>query len=1133
MRACNWGRAGTLSSVPGPPSECFMRAKPLPSQDIRRIDLPLPSSVGLHAVRLLEQVRANGPAGVVYVAGGERWAEQLAQAMRGLAPDLDICLLPPWDCLPCDSASPSREAMGRRMAVLRRISEPGTAPRVLIASAAAIVQRVPPRDIVRKTIFSLQAGEAFSAEALNDYLQRAGYILDERVDEPGEVAIRGQVIDLFPADSPLPYRAEHDGQTIAAIRSYDPISQLTEAEVDHLVIGPASEVVLQEAGDGEASVERSDGMEHRLPEFYPQLESVFDYWPDAAIVLDARFEERRQLVMEQAADAYDNRMSLRAQGKSAAAAMAPERLFIQDDEWTGILSERRVVYIHAVSQDDSLQNAVPKFAVSSKPSKALAEFLRAQSDAGRKVVLAAAARSDLGRLRRRVQSIGRPDDVDDWDAVVNGASEGWFALQADLRKGFIDERDGIALITATDVLGSRVRSSAETEVGSAASVLTDTSFQIGDAVVHIEHGIGVLQGIETVTAGDAGESEAVRLGYAADTTLLVPATEMDRVWRYGAMSDALSLDKLKGDAWQVRREKIETEIKETAEHLIGLVDARKARKLEPLVPPGRDYERFVARFPFSETADQINAVEAVLEDLSSGRAMDRLVCGDVGFGKTEVALRAAAAVALSGKQVAVVAPTTVLARQHVRGFERRFAGLGIEIAHLSRLVSPSEARAVKKGLADGLIRIVVGTHALAAKGVTFKDLGLVVIDEEQRFGAADKAKLKRLSAEAHVLTLTATPIPRTLQSALVGLQELSIIATPPARRQPIRTFLTPFDHASVRDALMRERRRRGQSFVVCSRVEDIEPMRERLTKLVPELDIMIAHGQMPPAETDDAMVRFADGEGDVLLSTNIIESGLDVPRANTMLVWRADRFGMAQLHQLRGRVGRGRIRGTAYLLTEPGQELPKATEKRLRTLTALDRLGAGFAISAQDLDQRGAGALLGEEQAGHVKLIGTDLYQHMLAQALRGESLADDWTPELNIGLSGAIPESYVNEPETRINLHARLARYDSSESIDDLETEIEDRFGSIPEPVQNLLRLAHLRQFCRPLGIARIDAGPQAIALTFRPGSAEKLSLREKIEVAQGTLDWCKDRLVCSASSERAEERHGMILALLDTLSR
>jgi transcription-repair coupling factor (superfamily II helicase) len=440
---------------------------------------------------------------------------------------------------------------------------------------------------------------------------------------------------------------------------------------------------------------------------------------------------------------------------------------------------------------------------------------------------------------------------------------------------------------------------------------------------------------------------------------------------------------------------------------------------------------------------------------------------------------------------------------------------------------------VKAGLADGSVRIVIGTHALAAKGVTFKDLGLVIIDEEQRFGAAHKSKLRAMASRGHVLTLTATPIPRTLQSALVGLQELSIIATPPARRQPIRTFLTAFDPATARQALMRERRRRGQSFVVCSRVEDIEPMREQLARIVPELRVLVAHGQMPPTETDDVMVRFADGEGDILLATNIIESGLDVPRANTMLVWRADRFGLSQLHQLRGRVGRGRIRGTTYLLTEPGQELPKATEKRLRTLEALDRLGAGFAISAQDFDQRGAGALLGEEQAGHIKLIGADLYQHLLKRALRGETYADDWTPELSIGLTGSIPAEYVHEAEVRINLYARIARMDGSESIDDLEEEIEDRFGPLPEALACLLRLTNMKQICRRLGIARIDAGPQAIALSFRPGATEKLPVQDVIADSEGTLRWSGARLILDVAEGQVGERERHILGLLARLER
>lgn len=1109
-----------------------MHVKPAPSQDIRRIDLTLPPSIGLHAVRLIEQASDTDQRQLIYVSAGENRAEQMAQAIKGLAPDLEVCLLPPWDCLPYDNASPSREAMGRRMSVLRCMSEPAKDTRLLITSSAAIVQRVPPRRIWKQACLHLKTGEIFSQDELEFYLLRAGYILDERVDEPGEAAIRGQVIDIFPASSPLPYRVEHDGQIIAAIRSYDPVSQRTEAEIEDLFLDPASEILFERTDDGSLP-ERSDGMEHRLPEHYASLETIFDYWPDAPVVISSGVEERRQLVMEQVADAYGSRMSLRAEGGTGGA-VAPDRLFIGDDEWQEILCKRRLTLIHAASEEEAKQSIVPRFAAAVRPSHALASFIEAQRRSDRKIVLVAATNEDLNRMSRRVQSLQlSPTPIRRWSDAVAGPSEGLFALQADIRSGFVDERHGIAVVTAADVLGSRASTGQGQEVRSIAHQFTDMQFQIGDAIIHVDHGLGLLAGTETISAGDGELSDTVRLTYAGDTTLMIPATDMGRVWRYGRMSEKLQLDKLKSDAWTMKLAAIEAETRETADRLGKLVKAREAVKLEPLVPPGREYERFVARFPFSETPDQLRAIGDVLEDLASGHPMDRLVCGDVGFGKTEVALRAAAAAALSGKQVAVIAPTTVLARQHMRSFEGRFSGFGIQVAHLSRLVTASEARAVKKGLADGSVRIVIGTHALAAKGVTFKDLGLVIIDEEQRFGAAHKSKLRAMTSRGHVLTLTATPIPRTLQSALVGLQKLSIIATPPARRQPIRTFLTEFDPATARQALMRERRRRGQSFVVCSRVEDIEPMREQLAEIVPELRVLVAHGQMPPTETDDVMVRFADGEGDILLATNIIESGLDVPRANTMLVWRADRFGLSQLHQLRGRVGRGRIRGTTYLLTEPGQELPKATEKRLRTLEALDRLGAGFAISAQDLDQRGAGALLGEEQAGHIKLIGADFYQHLLERSLRGENPADDWIPELNIGLTGSIPAEYVHEAEVRINLYARIARMDGFESIDELEEEIEDRFGPLPEGLTSLLRLTSLTQSCRRLGIARIDAGPKAIALSFRPGAAEKLSLPDMIADSQGALCWSGERLILDVAEDQVVEREKHTLDLLARLEQ
>ncbi len=604
----------------------------------------------------------------------------------------------------------------------------------------------------------------------------------------------------------------------------------------------------------------------------------------------------------------------------------------------------------------------------------------------------------------------------------------------------------------------------------------------GDAVIHMEHGMGKLRGIETIEANDC-----LRLSYAGGTGLLVRVEDLHQVWRYGADTGSVTLDRLNTESWAKRRAAIERDIAATATRLVALARERDAAEAPAMRPARGAYERFNARFTFALTVDQADTIRLVERDLASGRPMDRLVCGDVGYGKTEVALRAAAVAALSGHQVAVVAPTTVLVRQHLETFRRRFAGLGVRVAALSRLTPAAEARAVRKGLADGSVRVVIGTQAVAAKSVQFQDLGLLVIDEEQRFGVRQKNGLRALREGVHVLTLTATPIPRTLQAALTGLQQLSVLATPPARRQPVRTVLEAFDPVVVTQALQREARRGGQSFVVCPRIEDLPEMRARIAALVPHLSLVEVHGGMKPEAMDEAMVRFAGGDGDVLLSTNIIEAGLDVPRANTMLVWHPDRFGLAQLHQLRGRVGRGRARGAVYLLTEPGAPLEPATEERLQALVEHDRLGAGFAISARDLDLRGAGDLLGEDQAGHVKLLGLDLYRHMLRRALRlarGESAEEDWVPEITLDLPAYLPHDYVEDAGLRVELHRRLTdavRVGDQAGIDRLEEEIEDRFGPIPDPVRLLLEVAHLRTECRRAGVAKLDAGPEAAAATLR----------------------------------------------------
>ena len=660
---------------------------------------------------------------------------------------------------------------------------------------------------------------------------------------------------------------------------------------------------------------------------------------------------------------------------------------------------------------------------------------------------------------------------------------------------------------------------------SSRNLLPETELGIGDIVIHPEHGLGRLEGIETVGSGEFPE-DFLRLGYAGPTAVLAPMHEIDRISRYGSADAEVSLDRPDGERWHQRRAEIESELAAAAEGLIALAAERGRRAAPVLNPPRRAYERFTSRFPYPETPDQTRAIAAVLSDLRSGRPMDRLICGEVGFGKTEIALRATAAAVMCGKQVAVIAPTTVLARQHFETFGKRFAPFGIEVVQLSRLVSAAEAKAGKQKLQDGTAKIAIGTHALLSRSVRFRDLGLLVIDEEQRFGTGHKQVMRELGHNLHVLTMTATPIPRTLEIALVGIAEISVIATPPARRQPVRTVVQPFDPVSLREALLWENRRGGQSFVVTPRIEEIDGLAHRLAEFVPELDIAIAHAKLPPAELDRIMVEFADGAGDVLLSTSIIESGLDLPAANTMIVFRPDRFGLAQLHQLRGRVGRGRARASCYLLLDPEAPLTRAAEKRLQTLAALERPGAGLEISVRDLDLRGAGDILGPTQAGHVKLIGLDLYQQLLERAIataQGHTVEEEWRPELRLGVPAIIPADYIPEDELRVRLYRRIADAHTRRALDALEDEIEDRFGPPPEPTRNLLDLAWLRRRARRLGLQRIDAGPEGIAVTFRGDPP--------VRTVEG-WQWREERLVRSQSSSTARERLALVEQAIDEIA-
>ena len=996
--------------------------------------LPL---AGLVVARLADRLATEN---VIYVASDEQRAAVVAAALAAGVPAATVLHLPSSDALPGDATPASAANTGRRLAALHALHERGTARIALVTTAEATARLYPPPAAFAGMLPTLAYGDDGAVDAVAAVLRDIGYADDERVDEPGTIAVRGATIDVFPADADLPARLEFDDGRITAIRRFDPITQLTTEAIDCFGVGRIDE-----------------------PPLGAQPVLLFDHFADAAVALDPDAAVRRDRFLGLVADIV--RAEPGTRGGVAAAG-----------DWDAAIAAR-----DAIDLDAGDTRAVPRFVENKAPLRNLTRAASGVLAAGGRIVVLGAPRNvrfigaRLGKaLKLEAQHAGS------W-ADVRAASPGTLTqLPMIVDAGW--QEDGWFFLAAADILGGRAQ--LDTAAPPAAIALTAApGMRVGDVVIHEGFGLAVVAGLEPLAVDDGGD--AIVLEFAGGARRQIPVADADLIWRYGGEADAVTLDKLDGSTWAARRHDVDAAIAETARGLTNLATERAGRTTAAIDPDASAYERFAAGFPWLETADQARAIAAVRADLAGTTPVDRLIIGDVGYGKTEVALRAAALTALAGRQVAIAAPTTVLVRQHLETFRKRFAGTGIEVAGLSRLSTAAERKATKAGLADGSIGVVIGTAAVAAKGMLYRDLGLVVIDEEQRFGAADKARLRGLSDAAHLLTLTATPIPATLQSALVGLQHLSVIATPPARRQPISTVTSAFDPFAVRAALLREKARCGQSFVVVPRIDDMAAMRATLAGIVPELSFREAHGKLPAAEIDAAMVDFARGDGDVLLATNIIEAGLDVPRANTMIVWRADRFGLAQLHQLRGRVGRGGRRGQVLLLTDPDKSIAERTWRRLRTLETFDRLGAGFDISARDLDVRGAGDLLGETQAGHVKLIGVDLYQHLLEGALRtarGE-VVHAWRCDMHLGVAGYLPADWIPDLDVRLELYARLARVRDDEGLDDLADEFEDRFGALPEAAATCLTIARIGVLACNAEIARIDAGPAAIALTPRPG--------------------------------------------------
>ncbi|MFN3846595.1 MAG: transcription-repair coupling factor, partial [Paracoccaceae bacterium] len=832
--------------------------------------------------------------------------------------------------------------------------------------------------------------------------------------------------------------------------------------------------------------------------FHDRLETLFDYLPTASVMLDDQFTPMRLSRWEGIDDAYDSRRdAMTAKGRldTVYKPAAPGLLYLDDAAWETAVATHRVVQLspYAQSPGPGVLDAGGRQGRNFAPERqmesvslfgALVDHLRVLREDGQ-VVIASWSEGARDRLDGLLQDQGLADAkrIKDMRDVPDGRG-GLYLLVWALESGFV--APGLAVVSEQDVLGDRMVGKPRRRRKADNFLREVDTLTPGDLVVHVEHGVGRYLGLETITALGAPHA-CVALEYAEGAKLYLPVENIELLSRYGHEEGLL--DRLGGGAWQAKKAKLKERIKEIADRLMRIAAERALRHAPILEAPHAIWEAFAARFPYQETDDQLSAIADVVADLEKGSPMDRLVVGDVGFGKTEVAMRAAFVAAMSGMQVAVICPTTLLARQHYRSFAERFRGFPVTVKPLSRFVSAKDANATRAGMADGTVDIVVGTHALLAKAVRFKNLGLLVIDEEQHFGVSHKERLKEMRSEVHVLTLTATPIPRTLQLSLAGVRDLSIIATPPVDRLAIRTYVSEFDSVTIREALLRERFRGGQSFYVVPRISDLHEIEDFLRNHVPEVSYVIAHGQLAAGDLDDRMNEFYDGKYDVLLATTIVESGLDIPTANTMIIHRGDMFGLSQLYQIRGRVGRSKTRAYCYLTTKPRNPLTPQAQKRLKLLGSLDNLGAGFTLASHDLDLRGAGNLLGEEQSGHIREVGYELYQQMLEETIAkiksGEinglaPIDDAWSPQLNLGLPVMIPEDYVTDLDVRLGLYRRLSGLTTKVELEGFAAELIDRFGPLPKEVNTLMLIVRIKAMAKRAGISRIDAGPKGATIQF-----------------------------------------------------
>lgn len=1075
---------------------------------------------------LLRDIYKHLTTDLLYIVSDGISLENTADLLKVLAPEIDVLKLPAWDTVPYDRVSPNIEITAERVQTLCALAKNPTPkkPRIIIASIGAAMQKLPLKKIFLNSIREIKIGSELKFEDFVHYAAINGYTKVEQVMEAGEYAVRGDILDIFPVGTDEPLRIDLFGDEVERIRTFDVLTQRTTSELEKYTFQVMGELSLDqnsiktfrskyrelfgaasqqdELYDAISNGKKYLGQENWLPLFFDEsLPTLFDYLPQARLVIGRQVENALKSKAESVHDYYVARMeALKVKSLNEVDTyrpIPPELLYLTEAQFKSIIETRRPLHLTPLTlperEDIVSAQVVPviNFASAKNINAAkVYEDLKAYLEENKKLkrIIACYSQGSRERLFSLMSEYGITDlaVADSWKEADDKAKLKRVVLTLmNLPHGF--KGDGYLLVSEQDILGEKQRRKAK-KVTSKDFIADVASLSVGELVVHIEHGIGRFLGLENVTAGGAPH-DCLKILYANDAKLYVPVENIDVLSRYGIEDDNIQLDTLGSAAWQAKKAKVKNRIREIASKLIAIAAERQLKSSEIFIPEHGCYDEFCAKFPYHETDDQLNAIADVLKDLGLGVPMDRLVCGDVGFGKTEVALRAAYAVATCGAQVALIVPTTLLARQHYYNFKQRMEGFPVNVKMLSRLVTPKEAALVKQGLEDGSVDIVIGTHALLANGIKFSNLGLLIIDEEQHFGVVHKEKLKSLKSDVHVLTLTATPIPRTLQLSLTGVKQLSIIGTPPVDRLAARTFVMPFDKVMIKEAIYREKFRGGQTFFVCPRVSDIHDVELGLKELVPDIKIAVAHGQMPVKHLEDVMNDFADGKYDLLLSTTIIESGIDMPTVNTMIVHRADMFGLAQLYQLRGRIGRSKVRGYCYFTVPKQKKLNPIAERRLNILQALDTLGAGFSLASHDMDIRGSGNVLGEEQSGHIKEVGIALYQHMLEEEIArqkanigkiSQAEVSDWAPQITTGIPIMIPEEYVRDLGVRLGLYKRIGDLQDKEAILDMREELIDRFGEIPPEVDNLLKTVEIKLLCRVANIEKVDAGAKGILLMF-----------------------------------------------------